>query len=731
MGASAGKIFKVIGIAAIGFATWGVGSLIIGGATVASAIGGGIAFGSFAVSFSTLASIGVLGLSIGSVPKFTQGQTGANQRGTATADPNAVGIFAFGETTVPCQLVFEQLHSSEDQITNVFSHAWHEIESYQTLHVDGELVNFSGVNATGDYAGILTWRTKLGSPGQTALSIQTNTDWETTATFAGAAHSSMSWDFKNQDKLTGGVPIRMDLVVEGAHLYDPREDNDYGSGSHDFDDSTTWTYEAGNAALVLLRFLIGEYTPGGVLIWGRGALESEIIMDTFVAMADIADETVGGKPRFRIQGIHYLDGSFENFCKQWEHETGGKVYKTGGQYGCWLPHDDLTAVTTITEAHFLAGAQIGHTIASDIHSLYNTARGRYIEPDQGYKGFPYPEVTEDNEIVDDGGKRVMPLEFSWIQDPDIAQRIAHIKIRRSRFQRLWSIPMGWQGQGPNYAHFTVHTLNCNETGNQDQICRVIDRRRAYNGVTQLIVQQEDVSLYDDTIPLNDPLASNEIPLRLDRIGSLTPRYIDGTFLDWGPYSVGYVLDPNFQRGTRTVEFGGAEDPLRVFWQEASLGSYPQAVISSTGGITGGFVTLGPNTVTPTQSAALISIGRPTTRFLSGESVRLTGRVRKRFSTTLASGFEGGLSFKMAGTSPDNFDFLFGGAPEFELGFEYTDINGWTVDDWQEFNSVVLAPTISGDRAYGCGYIAWIVDPDVTPIAAFELEFFNIVPVATP
>jgi hypothetical protein len=102
--------------------------------------------------------------------------------------------------------------------------------------------------------------------------------------------------------------------------------------------------------------------------------------------------------------------------------------------------------------------------------------------------------------------------------------------------------MGWNGQGPNYAPFTVHYLNCKETGNQNQLCRVIDRRRSFNGVTVLVLQQEDVSLYDDTIPLNDPLQNNEIPLRIDRIGTLTPRLIDRVY--YTQYSP-YVDDPFF------------------------------------------------------------------------------------------------------------------------------------------------------------------------------------------
>src|SRR5690606_26874656 len=277
--------------------------------------------------------------------------------------------------------------------------------------------------------------------------------------------------------------------------------------SQDLEDPSTWTYNNGNAALVLLRYLIGEYSTDGELIWGRGAGYDDIDMASFIAMANVADETVDGKPRYRLGGIHLLDGSFENFVRRWEQETGGKLAKIGGKYTVWLPHDDLTPLTTITEDMLLAGP-IQHTVSSDIRPYYNCARGRYIEPNEGYRGFPYPAVTEDTEIADDGSKCPLFQDFSWVQDVEIAQRVARIRVRRSRFQRIWTVPMGWEGQLPTYAPFTVHTLNIPETGNDPQLVRVIDRKMSMDGQTILVLQQEDSSIYDDTVPLGDPHASN-------------------------------------------------------------------------------------------------------------------------------------------------------------------------------------------------------------------------------
>src|SRR5690606_30741238 len=126
------------------------------------------------IGLGTLASIGIAGLSIGTSPSFNQSidRTGANSRGQIFVDPNAMGVYCFGRTALPSAVVYEQLHGiNEDRITNVMAHAWHEIEGYVSLAVDGEAVSFSGDNATGAWAGLVEWRRRTGAAGQTYITV--------------------------------------------------------------------------------------------------------------------------------------------------------------------------------------------------------------------------------------------------------------------------------------------------------------------------------------------------------------------------------------------------------------------------------------------------------------------------------------------------------------------------------------------------------------------------------
>lgn len=520
------KVAKIVGIAAL--AVTGIGLFV---APAALGVLAGVSAAANAIGLTTLFSIGAAALSIGTLPGKPKRieDTGADQRGRAFLDPNALAAFAFGRTTVPCALVFEQRHADNQTVTNVVAHTWHRIESYVSLHANGERISFSGDDATGDWAGLLTWRRALGTQ-SSALNL-TGTDWPNDAVGEGVAYSALTWRYReNSEKLRGGIPLNLDVVVEGAWLYDPRLDNEYGSGSQDFDDPSSWSFNDGNAALVLLRMLIGEYDGNGRLVWGRGAQESEIDMASFVAMANVADETVDDKPRYRLGGIHLLSGNWAEFVRRWEEETGGKLYKASGLYKVWLPHDDLTSLTTITEDDLLASEEIKLAIGN-LSGMYNCARGRYIEPEEGYRAFPYPEVEEGTAISDDGMRRVLYHDFAWVQDVEIAERTARQLVRRSRFPRVWGVTLGWKGLDPKYEPFTVHTLNISETGNNNQLVRVIDRSISFDGRVRLLLQQEDESIYDDTVPLGDPFQSLGVSDRLDRIETVAPRYIDGTLID--------------------------------------------------------------------------------------------------------------------------------------------------------------------------------------------------------
>lgn len=112
MSDSVKKIAKVAGVVALGYATFGIGSALVAGKTLGAALSTGAGFAG--LSYSTLGQIGAGLAAVGagadklsSTPTRTSDETGANSRGAPKVDPNAVGVYAFGKTTVPPYIVYE------------------------------------------------------------------------------------------------------------------------------------------------------------------------------------------------------------------------------------------------------------------------------------------------------------------------------------------------------------------------------------------------------------------------------------------------------------------------------------------------------------------------------------------------------------------------------------------------------------------------------------------------
>jgi hypothetical protein len=568
MGKVLSTVGKIVTIAAIAIGTVATGGLLLAGAPLTTALGVGFggAIGGLGVSSVGIGVVGTLISTVGgaiSNPDFSLEDTGANSRGNTFLDPNAVGAFVFGDTAVPMALVFEENHGADNEfVSSVFANAWHTISAWGDFYVDGELVTFSGSSAVGSYAGILTRQQRDGGPAASPITLS-GTLWPASATGAGMAYTALVWNFKDQDKLTAGVPSRIVSTAKGALLYDPRLDSTAGgSGAQRYSDPTSWTFNDGNAALVALRYIIGERSITGDLIWGVGEDQTDIDIASFISAANVADELRDGVPRYRLGGFFPTTNDHHAFFSQWEANTGGKIARIGGKRFAWLPNNDLTPGFAITEKNLIASVGVQLKAGPDVGSIVNTARGRYISASALFQGALYPEVEIGSFVAEDGGRRILSLDFSWVQDVETAERLALQAIYRSRFGRIWKVAMGWEGL--TAPPFTVGTLNIAETNNVDQLVRVIDSEFSTSGLVILTLQEEDASIYDDATVLGTPPPILTQPKTLGQSATVLSRYNDGTDINKIVSDpMNKVLDPNIRAGQgasagRVLNIGGAE-----------------------------------------------------------------------------------------------------------------------------------------------------------------------------
>ena len=615
------KVLKIVGtvitVAVLTIATAGFGAaLAVGGASLQGAanFGLGLVASLAGTSAGTLIAAGTIISAVGGALQKPPNleETENVGRNTPNLDPNTFSYFVFGETVVNPSLIFEEQHgTNNDTVTAVFDHAAHKIQGFVSLHANSEAISFSGDDATGAWAGALSWKKNLGTASQSALSLS-GSQWPSTAKGAGHAHSGFQWTLSHA-KLSGGIPQSLSIRVQGALCYDPRLDTTAGgSGSHRYDDPDTWSYSS-NAALVLLRYIIGERAASGKLLWGVGENQDDVDLTRFIAMANVADELRDGIPRYRLGGIFETSNDHDRFFRLWEANTGGKVSRFGGKRSCFLPHDDLISMATLSTKDRVAQTPTEFRAAVDPDDLLNTCRGRINDPANLYQPRPYPEVVESTYETEDGGRREHELDFAWVQDFETAERLARMTIRRSRYGRRWILPVNWAGE--LYPPFSILTVNLPSTNNTDVLVRVVERRSVSNGVHVLTLQEENASIYDDTPVLGTVPSTSAAPGSGSTIDTATPQIL-----------------------TQAINGQIAADTAFHFKNDTDgMTSVDCSLVT------------GPNVLTVTATGPTPRIVSPTIDVVGAGATK----IRMRIKRTAGSGWDGDLFYHTSGHGEDN------------------------------------------------------------------------------
>jgi hypothetical protein len=334
---------KVIKGAIIGAAVFITGGLALGAVGLTAIAGTAITIKGAAIAGAIYG--GLQGASAAFVKKPKMGDGAVQARLNISVDPQALGKWVFGQTAAATDVVYAE-KIGETALCHVIAAAAHEIDSYGKLFINDEEITLSGINATGDWANALQVLRNLGTTSQSALNINNGSAWPSTAQGRGIAHYALRWNLDSDNgkiKLSGGIPTRITQVIKGAKVYDPRLDTSIGgSGSHRANDQTTWEYTnsgkdiGANWALVVAHYLLG-YRVNNQLIYGVGVDPGDIDWVQVAAMADVCEQTVDSKPRYRVGGIFPITQDHEQIIGQLEAAIGGKVSKIGGKYFIWAP----------------------------------------------------------------------------------------------------------------------------------------------------------------------------------------------------------------------------------------------------------------------------------------------------------------------------------------------------------------------------------------------------------
>ena len=565
-----GKVVKGIAI--------GVGVVV---ASLAVAATGGAALGpvlsaTVGKAFALGGAIGLKGITAGIVggaliggglsalsylqPKRPQVEaTGAAASVGAQGDPDPDDYYVFGRTFVPIQRVYLEEHGSEGQsLLQVFAHASHQISQYLEYYHNTDLLAFSGAGSGeigGDFPpGTLRIFSQLGTNNQIAIT-PSGTTW--TGRGRGVAHTL--WQFTQNQEKPDTISQNLRVYLEGAVNYDPRQDFTVGgsmSGPQQRAvDPFTWTYDGAggaptpqgsNLALVVLRYILGEY-QNGVLRWGIGADPANINYTAFIAAANFCDEISNGEPRLHIGGAINCSTPASQVLETFMGHCGGWCGRNAaGLWDIYIPQDDLAIPDwTVTTADL-----VGEISISDqpVQELFNAIQGRCAPKDGLGQLVAYPEVSEPDLVTQDGGKYAQSVDYPFFDSFARAQYQARQRIRRARFDRSVETVL-------SFAFFRIQKnqtveLNAPEFGYQNEVMRVVAKTIVPDVGIAVVLAEESSTIYDQTEPI-------------------APNPTIGEVLQFDPSRAVSVLGFSLAAVDITGDTGETLNGIRASWAEPS------------------------------------------------------------------------------------------------------------------------------------------------------------------
>lgn len=221
--------------------------------------------------------------------------------------------------------------------------------------------------------------------------------------------------------------------VEGV-TYDWRKDSSVGgSGAHRYNDPSTW--EPTSNPILMAYCATRGFWRGNEKIVGKGRSASALPLAQWTLAANIASETILGKPRYQAACIFSSgegathDGNLQPLI---EASAASWLELVGEEYP--IAGANQTPVTSFTDDDIILGEPFRFSEHRTRTTLVNTVAGTYVDPSSFYQAMPLATRVDEVALAADRERLAVPLSFAAVTDPACADRLADIALRASRYQ---------------------------------------------------------------------------------------------------------------------------------------------------------------------------------------------------------------------------------------------------------------------------------------------------------
>lgn len=361
-------------------------------------------------------------------PKPNLGNLGAS-RGYSIAGESGAALdhqIIYGRVRVGGVRVYDaSTGGNNDFLHRILAFAGHEVESYDEIYLNDEVVTLDGsgnVTSPARYNGFVRIKRYFGTTTQTAdadliseTSSLTEGRWTSAHRLQGIAYLYVRFKY-SADVFPNGVPS-VSATIKGRKVLDTRTS------------TTAWS---DNPALCLNDYLTNAF----------GLAQNITKVDTAAVSlaANICDEVVDSEKRYTCNGNFVTSFAPSQVISDILTSMGGLLWYSQGKWRMKAAKY-VTPTVTLGENDLRSGISL--STRHSRRSNFNTVKGKFKGPESNWQEADYPVVTDPVFVSADNGI-VNTLDFSlpFTTSSKTAQRVANVTLRRNREQLTFSASFG-------------------------------------------------------------------------------------------------------------------------------------------------------------------------------------------------------------------------------------------------------------------------------------------------
>ncbi|WP_438359632.1 phage tail protein, partial [Enterobacter hormaechei] len=391
----------------------------------------------------------------------------------AAASPKTV---VYGRTVSAGTLFFSE-EEKGDQTDGEWLHlaitlAGHSLSGVGTIYL--------GDDDIGSYPDNATYEVHNDRQTADPFMLQNCPSWKSDMIGKGISWLRVSLKF-NAEKFPSGIP-NIKVEKSGRKVYDPR---------------TGRTEYSNNLALCVLDYYRNYLkVPDADINW-----------DQFQEAANICDETVTNgdgtsEKRYTLNGEFDLSENKASILEAMLTAGAAEPTYIAGKHGILVGAYYGPATEVITESQLAGDIEIMPEVAQS--ERVNTINGTFIDPKQVYSEVDFPSVSVTEWVAEDGVEISQDLKLRFVTSEFQAQRLADIKLKRTRISRTMNLTLNLSGY--RYRPGMYVKVNFPSLGIINVEMRVTDWKFGVQNGVQLTLKQETADVWGDAIgkPIERP-----------------------------------------------------------------------------------------------------------------------------------------------------------------------------------------------------------------------------------